>query len=273
MLLVHSGIAKRRTNPNVGLPFPFFEYQHLTETLDSWFHFLCKNIPVVEIGGVKQIENGNRTRTEKDLSQANFSWVRSAYCLKTKSRSPTKSEVTLIAFGGGARLWEKFDELSSNTSWQDVLEDPYCLYDVVFECLYAQIDRLAWDLAHVYGEEEMVGSLCPVVALVIDADYVFKKILRSADHPGSASDKLDFVGLHMLSKHEIYLLEATEAIMTTLDSLRAHHEHVAKESVLSSSATSDIQASLRYRKTLFKSTDLRLKSLEKRTQNMINLVR
>jgi hypothetical protein len=157
MLRVLSGTSSRRTNPTVGCLAS--KCLMCTKTLDSWFHFLCKNIPVVEVDGVKQIVN--RTRTgKKDLSQADFSWVRSAYCLKTKSLGATKgwSEVTLVAFGGGTLLWEKFDELSSNASWQDILTDSYCLFDVVFECLYAQIDGLAWDLAHVYGQEEEVRS-------------------------------------------------------------------------------------------------------------------
>jgi hypothetical protein len=76
----------------------------------------------------------------------------------------------------------------------------------------------------------------------------------------------------MLSKHEIYLLEATEAVMATLESLRAHHEWVMGGPSSPSSAMSEIQASFRHRKSLFKSTDLRLKSLEKRTQNIVNLV-
>jgi len=125
--------------------------------LDSWFHFLCKNVPVEEVNGVKHIGKRN-LKDKKDFSQADFSWVRSAYCLKAKPPSQTTGwrEVTLIAFGGEMLLWEKFDALSNNTSCQDILEDPYCLINVVFEVLYARIDRIAWDLADVYSQEEEV---------------------------------------------------------------------------------------------------------------------
>lgn len=130
-----------------------------TKTLDSWFHFLCKNIPVEEVNGVKSVVNRNR-RDSKDLSQADFTWVRSAYCLKAKPSSHTSgwSEVTLIVFGGEKALWEKFIAFSSKTSCQEILENPCCLFDVVFEVLFARIDRLAWDLAHVYSQEEEVRS-------------------------------------------------------------------------------------------------------------------
>jgi hypothetical protein len=76
----------------------------------------------------------------------------------------------------------------------------------------------------------------------------------------------------MLSKHQIYLLEATEAVIATLDFVKAHHERATNGSTSPSSAACKTQAGFCHRRTLFKSTDLRLKSLEKRTQNMINLV-
>jgi len=219
----------------------------------SWFHFLCKNIPVKESNGVKRIVN-KHNRDVKDLSQADFSWVRSGYCLisQPSNHTPGASQVTLVIFGGEIALWERFDAFSSTTPWQDVLQDPYCLFQVILEVLYARIDRLAWDLADVYGLEE-------------------EKILRSADHPGYAVDGLDFVGLHMLSKHQIYLLEAVDAVTATLESMRMHHERLTKASTSPIPAIQETEANFRYRKMLFKSTDLRLKSLEKRTQNMINL--
>jgi len=136
-----------------------------TEWPDSWFHFLCKNVPVEDFDGVKHIVNKNK-RDAKDLSQADFTWVRSAYCLKTKPPTQTSScsETTLIVFGGEMLLWEKFDALASSTSCQEILEDPYCLMDIVFEILYARIDRLAWDLARVYSQEEEVRSnLTPMI--------------------------------------------------------------------------------------------------------------
>ena len=92
-------------------------------------------------------------RNAKDFSQADFTWVRSTYCMKTNqsAQSPICSETTLIVFGGEMLLWEAFDSLASTTSCQNILEDPYCLMTVVFEVLYARIDRLAWDLARVYS--------------------------------------------------------------------------------------------------------------------------
>ncbi|KAH9216499.1 hypothetical protein DL95DRAFT_460087 [Leptodontidium sp. 2 PMI_412] len=205
----------------------------------SWFHFLCKNVAVQDINGVKSIVNQNR-RDDKDLSQAEFSW----------GSSP---QLTLIVFGGEIALWENFDSLASKTSGQDIIDDPFCLLGTVFEVLYNRLDKIAWDLARVYSQEE-------------------ENILLSADHPGSAADALDFVGLHMLSKHQIYLIEVADAAMATLDSLTAHHERLLKSYAPASEfAFRRTQDTFYHRRTNLKSTNLRLKSLEKRTQNIINL--
>ncbi|KAL5326554.1 hypothetical protein ACEPPN_004240 [Leptodophora sp. 'Broadleaf-Isolate-01'] len=220
----------------------------------SWFHFLCKNVAVQDINGVKSIVNQNR-RDDKDLSQAEFSWVRSAYFLKkTPATQGSSPQLTLIVFGGEIALWENFDSLATKTSGQDIIDDPFCLLGTVFEVLYNRLDKIAWDLARVYSQEE-------------------ENILLSADHPGSAADALDFVGLHMLSKHQIYLIEAADAAMATLDSLTAHHERLLKSYAPASEfAFRRTQDTFCHRRTMLKSTNLRLKSLEKRTQNIINLV-
>lgn len=110
-------------------------------------------------------------RDAKDLSQADFTWVRSAYCMKTNqpAQSSICSETTLIVFGGEVLLWEAFDSLASTSSCQDILEDPYCLMTMVFEVLYARIDRLAWDLARVYSQEEEVRNILRQVGLELNA--------------------------------------------------------------------------------------------------------
>jgi hypothetical protein len=233
---------------------------------DSWFHFLCKNVPVVDFKGVKYV--GNR---DNGLSQADFTWVRSAYCLKTKPGIKTSrySEATLIVFGGELELWKKFDVLASSTPCQDILEDPCCLLNIVFEALYSRIDKLAWNLATVYSQEEEVST---ANNFEVKFSHKIKKILRSASHPGSAADALDFVGLHMLSKHQIYLVEAIEAVTATLESVKEHHDRIFRGSMSEIPIACETRDRFRHRGTLFKSTYLRLKSLEKRTQNMINLV-
>ena len=60
-------------------------------------------------------------------------------------------------------------------------------------------------------------------------------------------------------------------MLLTLEGLRQHHKHSGTGDRLSALMAAT-QSSLRYRRTLFNSTQLRLQSMEKRAQNLIQLV-
>lgn len=83
---------------------------------------------------------------------------------------------------------------------------------------------------------------------------------------------VDFPGIHMIQRHQIYLREAIEAITVTLDATTDHQKRLNEASTSISRSHDAIQAEFRYRKVLIKSTDLRLHSMEKSTQKKINLV-
>jgi len=76
----------------------------------------------------------------------------------------------------------------------------------------------------------------------------------------------------MLAKHVIYLLEAVEGAMTTMNSIKEHHERYMQVSTPKLGAENQTQTGFRYQKILLASTGLRLKSLERRSNNIINLV-
>lgn len=78
----------------------------------------------------------------------------------------------------------------------------------------------------------------------------------------------DFVGLHNVAKHCIYLKEAFNAIGITTHEVEGQHERLFK----SDEDIETTRAMLRHKKSLFKSVNVRLDSLTKRTDNTINLV-
>lgn len=86
---------------------------------------------------------------------------------------------------------------------------------------------------------------------------------------------LDFVGLHNMAKHIIFLKEGSEAILATLTSILAYHEELFQ--ITGSDPAAQIakatQTALAYQKELFRSVSLRIASLDRRMQNVINLVR
>ncbi|KAF2453804.1 hypothetical protein BDY21DRAFT_401325, partial [Lineolata rhizophorae] len=245
-----------------------------TGVRSSWFHFLCKDVNVASVpqpnGPDKLvIVNPNvrleeKEHPERKQSQADHGWIRSGFFLKSEPRqkasksnksSPVRhasdDTVTLVCFGASPNLEARFKQMTASSSWEDVLHDPYVLFDIIMDELYLQMDGVAWRLNQVFGQFE-------------------GRILNRASFPGEAADDVDFVGLHNLAKHIIHMREASDAVLVTLDNMRGHHKHDGggdPPSVLAQAT----QNALRYRRTLFTSTQLRLGSMEKRMQNIINL--
>lgn len=76
-----------------------------------------------------------------------------------------------------------------------------------------------------------------------------------------------------MAKHIIYLKEGSDAILLTVENMLAHHKYLLD--MVGPSGTKAMEATqfrLKYRQGLFHSVNLRLRSLEKRMQNIINLV-
>ena len=74
-----------------------------------------------------------------------------------------------------------------------------------------------------------------------------------------------------MSKHIAYLIEAADAFLLIVEDMRAQSK--ALPCATDAGLVEEIVVALAYQKSLFHSTNLRLKSLDKRMQNIINLVR
>ena len=115
---------------------------------------------------------------------------------------------------------------------------------------------------------------CPVYPRVLFS----QRVIRTADKDSQLStDELDFPGMHWIQKHPICLVDDIEAFTERLNAASYHYERVTASSstdasVMASASMSSTQSGLRYMKILLRFTDLRLWSLEKRTQSIINLV-
>ncbi len=79
----------------------------------------------------------------------------------------------------------------------------------------------------------------------------------------------DFVGLHNISKHITYLTESANAILAAMGDMQ--EQHAALRHVFEPHFENTARM-LAHRKSLIRSTGLRLASLEKRMQGILNLV-
>ena len=87
------------------------------------------------------------------------------------------------------------------------------------------------------------------------------------------SSKIPFAAMHNCSKHIIHIAEALESCLMLVESTIenvGNHEHLARmtsqEPILK-----QLRESLKYRRSLFRSSQLRLFSLQKRIENAITL--
>jgi hypothetical protein len=110
-------------------------------------------------------------------------------------------------------------------------------------------------------------------------NWRLQHFLRSAkeikpDRESEEQSSGDFVGLHNVAKHCIYLKEAFAAIDYTQEELRLQHQEYFKppSQELPSHHYRATWNMLKHKRGLFKSTSLRVESLNKRVENIINLV-
>ncbi|KAH7323493.1 hypothetical protein BKA65DRAFT_510930 [Rhexocercosporidium sp. MPI-PUGE-AT-0058] len=211
----------------------------------SWFHFLCKNI-TLDTNGKLEIRNPNIISL-KQLSQADFSWLRSGFMLCSQSKPGSQEkEVTLICFGAHSWIERPFHK---DLQWKELMHDPMALFYIIFEELYLQLDTATRKLGDVFGIME---------SNVLDQATI-----------GSIAGRMDFAGLHNVSKHITHLREGVDAAILTLKSVVRHSDRSDKSTHPTlGRQTLDL---LEHCQTLFQSTKLRLVSLESRMANVINL--
>ncbi|KAH7112378.1 hypothetical protein EDB81DRAFT_670987 [Dactylonectria macrodidyma] len=208
----------------------------------SWFHFLCKNIDVKREGTNAPVVD-NRAATMgyhiSTLPQADYSWHRAGFFLRLENDGST----TLVCFGATPRVRHRINEFVAAKAWQHVKADPYVLFDLVFEGLYFEVDD----------------------TLILE--YANSKNIRKM------SSKIPFAALHNCAKHIIHIAEAIEScimlVEATADNV-GNHEHAGRP-VTRDLVHRQLRETLQYRRSLFRSSQLRLSSLQKRIDNALTL--
>jgi hypothetical protein len=82
------------------------------------------------------------------------------------------------------------------------------------------------------------------------------------------SSRQDIVGLHNVAKHCVYLREAFDAMLLTVENLVEQHLSIFPETLERQSTSS----MLKHKLGLSRSVNLRLASLDKRVANILSLV-
>ncbi|KND88993.1 hypothetical protein TOPH_06275 [Tolypocladium ophioglossoides CBS 100239] len=225
----------------------------------SWFSFLYKNISVKQ-GHGQLPEVDQRVPSfgygASTLPQADYSWLVSSFFLRVHDQGG----VVLVCFGAPPEVRRVIEKFVDNRKWNDVKKHPYVLFDLVLEGLYTVVDEMVWNMNSIFGPLEH-----SILELAHTKDY------------GQLSSKISFAALHNCAKHIIYLAEGLEACMLLVDAALMNSESVLPDPANHSSVQAharvkeQLKECLRYRRSLFRSTQLRLASLQKRIDNTITL--
>lgn len=220
----------------------------------AWTRFLCKDILSL-------------SHKPQEEFHDNFRWiVCDAYLHirspQTDTESGKNNTITLLFFGAPPKVLQRFERLltSDTDAWTDAVQEPYVLFALVYEQLFLLLDSAAWTLAGWFRSKER-GAL--------------DSVRQNSAH--SHVEAADFATLHEIAKHGIYLSEAANAAVLQMEMVIGHlREQHSSASVppTQSPCTPLSQAAItqfQYQKAAFRSTQLRLGSLDKRIANVIGL--
>ncbi|KAF2203027.1 hypothetical protein GQ43DRAFT_367852, partial [Delitschia confertaspora ATCC 74209] len=238
---------------NVSLSFG--THTDAAEVTTIWFHFVCKDIDLREAQDGWEIfhsgyneERGSAAFRER--SQANFNWIRPGFVLKiSPSAGAVSKRISLFCFGAPSTISDHFKQ-RLNLGYDEVLDDPYMLLEVVMEKLSWFVDERAWMVAEVFGQIE-------------------ETTIEEAKCPGKAGKDINFPGLHSIAKHIIFLQEASQIMLVLVEKLHALHKETIDQSPTNQQKATE--RALEYRKSLIQSTQHRLSSVDKRMANILAL--
>ncbi|KAL8830795.1 MAG: hypothetical protein Q9191_001225 [Dirinaria sp. TL-2023a] len=191
------------------------------------------------------------------LSQGDWTWFRTSVFLRwTNADDFTSTTVTLIIFSAPPELRERFEGLWS-TDLTHVLRDPFSLLIICFDQLWRQAQGVYNNVRETFG--------------VVETDT----LATAADAGGGQRPHHDFVGLHNIAKHIIHLKESSQGSAAMLARLQEFHSELLKhppqegqDALQAMTLASQVLSQKVIQADVW---TLRMESLEKRVQNMINL--
>lgn len=151
----------------------------------SWSHFLCRNLATQKFGNELRFVDLGQQPVGQGAAGKNWMWILCDFVVHVEYASKNSSEpalVTLLCFGAPKGLVARFERLLNNAACVDVLDEPYLLFDIIYDELFQLIDTLAWDLADVFRPVE-------------------KRMLNKAKSVELWDKTVDFAELHNMQKN------------------------------------------------------------------------
>lgn len=220
----------------------------------SFFHFLCKNVTV---NGPDGPSPGIADPRGAEVSQGDWTWIRTSIFLRWDNcDDKDKATVTLLIFSASSEMRDRCQRLWE-TDLSNVLIDPFALFVICLDELWLQAQGIVRTLSAEFSKVERTA---------LD--------LAESSQNRNSNRRHDFVGLHNIAKHIMFLKEGAEAASKTLSHLETFHKGLRENPPQRHDALHTMQMTgqmLAQKSVQFEVWNLRMASLQQRMQNIINL--
>jgi hypothetical protein len=156
-----------------------FSAQKDSETTCVFFHLLVKDVAISD-GRIVDMGGPETVSMVEGQSQANFTWLKPGFVFRLRneqilthppSRTTTSSSedtltsttsqptVEMFCFGAPVTLRDRFQKLKDTATCEDLLLDPYVLFEVVLGEMHKVMDRTAWAISDIFGKLEKASIL------------------------------------------------------------------------------------------------------------------
>ncbi|KAJ0117342.1 hypothetical protein J7T55_003756 [Diaporthe amygdali] len=167
---------------------------------------------------------------------------------------------TLVCFAPLPEVLERLELFIDSPSWSTACKTPYILFNVILGALFLEVDEMVWTMGTIFNglEREITDH--------VDGASNFRK---------QQYYKPPFGTLHRYANDLAYLKETIESNLLVaeamLDRTRKRKLDNPAQDKLPPTEEDLLEEGLLYHRSLFRSTQLRLCSLDKRIQNANNL--
>jgi hypothetical protein len=186
-------------------------------------------------------------------------WLKWGFILTWQPRNSStlaSFTITLLVFQPPVETLTQLMQFVQSPHWTDVTLDPYALVSICLASWHQRIDEVAWEV-----NSTMVRA---------DETDIFQRARTLRRTAVSALD-LDLHRIHTSAKHAIFMTEAMDAAIRSVDLALSGHETL-RDQVVDSRLWENTHRRLQHSGELFQSTKLRTASAQARIKNTVDLV-
>ncbi|KAL5088420.1 hypothetical protein Trisim1_006627 [Trichoderma cf. simile WF8] len=223
----------------------------------SWFRF--SYVSAASARTDDELPDGEDDATENSTIADKYSERESAFFLQASA----DTSATLVCFGAGPKVKRRLYDLMKSRGWTDVATNPQILFDVALEGLHEEVDDTARKTEEEFEPlEKSIIQLAGSECVISSSRSQHEELYLFARHATELSRTLESA----LMINESILMSSSISIPSTTS--------IDETSSLSSKVVSNrrflvdlqLKECLEYRRTLFRSTQLRLSHLQKRIE-------